>query len=150
MVIELFGLPGAGKTTFAKQLEADGFTVVKIRTKKELLYFNFVHLVRHPISSLMNAIFILKNSPNPGLRYYKFMNFFLDMNARYEKARLYGKAVLDQGYFQNVLSVFENPMSAEIMKRYIKHLPKPDKLIVLDILAEESLKRAGERGYYSR
>lgn len=151
MTIELFGLPGSGKTTLAKKLEDEkGFKIIKINSRKELLYFNFIHFFKHPAGSLANLFFIIKNSPNPKIFYYKFMNFFMDINARYEKALFCDKAVLDQGYFQNVLSVFEKPITPDLLKRYLKYLPEPDRLIIIDILPEEALNRTQERGYYAR
>lgn len=151
MITELFGLPGAGKTTLAKKLEAEeGFKIIKINNKKELLYFNFIHVFKYPVGSSVNLFFIIKNSPNQKLFYYKFMNFFMDINARYEKAGRCDKSILDQGYFQNILSVFEKPITRDLLKRYLKYLPKPDKLIIIDISFEESLNRIQKRGYYAR
>lgn len=151
MIVELFGLPGSGKTTLARKLEAEkGFKIIKINNRKELLYFNFIHFFKYPVGSSVNLFFILKNSPNMKLFYYKFMNFFMDINARYEKARFCDKAVLDQGYFQNILSVFENPITIDLLKIYLKYLPKPDKLIIIDTSPEEALNRTQERGYYAR
>lgn len=151
MITEIFGLPGSGKTTLARQLvEKHGLKIIRTSNKAELLFFNLLYLIKHPINFIVTLTYIIINSCSWPMFYYKFMNFFLDTNARYQKASRYQKAILDQGYFQNVLSVFEKELDPKSLRRYCQFLFKPDKLIILDTPHHETLRRAELRGRYSR
>lgn len=151
MIIELFGLPGVGKTTLSRVLaERNNFEVIKIKSRGELIFLNFVYLIKHPIKFFATLFYIIKNSDSWPLFYYKFTNCFLHHNAKYQKALKFEKTILDQGYFQNVLSIFEKPIDEKELIKYSKYLLKPTKLIILDLPFDELEKRAQERGYFSR
>jgi len=151
MIIELFGLPGSGKTSLARTLAQEpGFEVIKIRSKKELVFYNLVFFVRNPFRFLRLLGWVLGNIGHRKLFYLKIMNAFFNDNAKYEKARRYSRAILDQGYFQNVLSLFEGELDKEKLKDYIKIIPKPDWLFILDLPPEERERRIKERGFFSR
>lgn len=151
MIIEFFGLPGSGKTTIAKMIEArTDFRVVKISGKSELLLLNLIFLAKHPVKFAVTLWHIVRSSPNRKLFYYKFMNLFLHHNAKYEKALRVPKAILDQGHFQNILSVFEKPVSISFLMRYACVLPPPDKLVIFDISSSAARSRVLERGYVPR
>lgn len=151
MIIELYGLPASGKTTLARKIARNtDFKIVEIKSKPELIYFNFLYLIKHPIKFIITLFYIILNSPNWNFFYQKFMNTFLQVNARYQKALRYKLAIIDQGYFQNIISVFEKEISSKILIRYIKFLLFPDKLIVFNISKNKRLKLMGERGYFAR
>ena len=143
MIIELFGLPGAGKSTLARSLESSGeVSRVRIGSRSELLLLNLLFFVRHPIRSVLLLSYIIRYTGSLALFYTKFMNLFLEHNAKYEKARKQeGKAVIDQGYFQNLLSLFEHPMSEAVLSRYARLLPKPDELWVCVVSEEQRQRR---------
>lgn len=151
MIIELYGLPGAGKTTFAEKMAAEsGYKIIKIRSKIELLRYNFVFLWLYPVKFCAGFYYIVFNSPDFRLFYYKFMNIFLHHNAKYIKARKFEKAIIDQGHFMNIISLFETGQNPERIKRYANFLPKPDILLVLD--PPDHFRRANlmKRGYSAR
>lgn len=151
MTIELFGLPGSGKSTLARALaEKNNFEIIKIRSKEELIFLNFIYFLKHPIKFFATFIYIIKNSRNCPDFYYKFTNTFLHHNAKYQKASKCVNAILDQGHLQNVLSVFENAMLPDFLKWYLKFLPRPDKLIILNLTFSKIRERTDERGYVSR
>jgi len=152
MIIELYGLPGSGKTTLANKLARNsGFQVIKIRSNKELLFYNFLFLVKHPIKFTAMFFYLLVNRGN-GWRmfYYKFMNTFLQHNAKYQKALRFKNALIDQGYFQNIISVFEKKITPEAIKRYAKFFLYPDKLIVFNMSPGWRLEKMEKRGYNAR
>jgi len=151
MIIELFGLPGSGKTTLAKRIETDKkIPVIKINKKRELIFLNLVFLFRHPFKFFWSLFYLMKYAGGSNLFYYKFLNIFLHHNAKYLKAKKQRIAIIDQGHFQNVLSLFERPVSGHALLKYLNCLPKPDKLIVLDLNPAEIKNRFDSRGYYSR
>ena len=149
MIIELFGLPGSGKSTLARSLESSGeASRVRIESRSELLFLNLLFFVRHPIRSVLLLSCIIRYTGSRALFYTKFMNLFLEHNAKYEKARKQeGKAVIDQGYFQNLLSLFERPMPEAVLSRYARLLPKPDELWICVVSEAERQRRLAGRGY---
>jgi broad-specificity NMP kinase len=151
MIIELYGLPGSGKTTFAKRLaENNGFEIIKVRNKFSLFFYNFLYLIKHPVKFAATLFYIFGNFGDKRLVYYKLMNCFFQYNARYQKALRRPRAVLDQGYFQNILSVFEKPLTDAQLQRYLKYFLLPDVLFIFDLPFEEAKKRMEERGYIPR
>lgn len=151
MLIELYGLPGAGKTTLAKKLvEEKGYVIIKVRKKSELFYYNLIFLFKHPYKFFTMLFFVVKHSNNCKIFYYKLMNAFLGYNAKYLKALKYKNVILDQCYFLNAFALFDARVSETEMKKYFNLILKPDLLLVLDIPFELSLERAKERGYFAR
>jgi thymidylate kinase len=152
MIIELYGLPGSGKTTLARKLAENGdFEIIKIKSRLELLFYNFLFFIKHPVKFIVLFYYLLVNFGG-GWRmfYYKFMNTFLHHNAKHQKALKYKNAIIDQGYFQNIISVFERKITGEIIKKYIKFFIYPDKLIVFDIRPEKRREKIKKRGYAAR
>jgi broad-specificity NMP kinase len=149
MIIELFGLPGSGKSTLARALESSGeASRIRIGTRGELVWRNVIFVARRPILSLRLLSYIVRYVGSLSLLYTKFMNLFLEHNAKYEKARLQrGDVVIDQGHFQNLLSLFERPMSEAALARYVRLLPKPDELWICRASEEERARRLAARGY---
>lgn len=151
MLIEFYGLPGAGKTTISRKLAEGGeFEIIKIRNKKDLFWYNFLFFVKHPIKFFATLFYLIINSGEWRIFYYKLTNLFLHHNAKYQKALRIENAILDQGYFQNILSIFEKPVNADFLVKYSKFLLKPDKLIILNLPPDDILKRVGGRGYVAR
>ncbi len=141
-------MPGAGKSTIVRELvKDDNFRIVKIRKKSELICLNLKYLFSHPIKFFKLFILVLKNSKSYQEFYYKFMNCFLDYNAKFQKAKKFDKAILDQGYFQNIISLFSFKMNMEDLKNYRNIIMLPDKLFIIDLDKEERQNRLGERGF---
>lgn len=151
MIIELYGLPGSGKSTLAKKMaEEQGYKIIKIRKRWELVWYNLLFLIKHPYKFIALLVFLIKHTPDKNLLYFKLMNVFFDYNAKYQKALRYQNAIMDQGYCLNTFAIFDNAVSAEEIKKYFKLILKPDKLIILDISFKESLRRTTARGYFAR
>jgi len=151
MIIELVGLPGAGKTTFAKQLcEDNTHTLIRIKGRSELCYYNLCFLFAHPIVFFRQLSWLWCYRGKRSLWYRKFTNLFLVHNAKYMKAGRFPRAVIDQGHHQNLLSLFDEPVSRRTLETYLSLLPKPDMLCFLLVDDELRTKRLLERGHETR
>lgn len=151
MIIEFVGLSGSGKSTIARQLAQDpDFRIIKIREKGDLLRYNLAFLFRHPLRFFSLLAYVFRNSNGLKELYYKLMNCFFDYNAKSEKARSVDVAILDQGYFQNIISLFDHKINKEELVDYVAYLPKPDYLFVFDLGRKERDERLKERGYAYR
>lgn len=151
MLIELVGLPGSGKTTFAKRLAEGGrFTVVKIANPFELLWYNALFFARHPTVSLRTFIWLCRHRGDARFWYAKLTNLFLQHNAKYMKAARYARAVIDQGHHQNALSLFDMRIPDRVLDRYVAILPKPDLLCFFVADKETRDQRLRSRGYGAR
>lgn len=151
MIIEFFGLSGSGKSTIAKALAERGdYKLIRIRKKSELIYFNLLSFLKHPISFFRLFFLVLRNSQSSQEFYYKFMNCFLDYNAKTEKAKRYERAILDQGYFQNIASLFLREIDIEELRDYKRMIRRPDILFVFQLDRSSREERQEERGYGNR
>ena len=133
MIIEFYGLPGSGKTTAAQKLkEVQGVEPVTITGRRELCFLSAKFALKNPKAFFLTFGLILVNSRDLKMFYYKLMNVLLYRTAKYEKAlEAHMPVLLDEGLFQNVLSLFERPMTKEKLLHYARVLPKPDTLLVI-------------------
>jgi len=151
MIIELVGPPASGKSTYARTiLKEIGFERLLIRTKKELLYLNIMFILKYPVFSLYTLWLIISNSSSFTLFYYKFMNTFLHHNARYEKASNIKYGVIDEGFTQNILSIFDRQISLEQIIKYLRKSPKIDVLFLFDVPKKTIEENSNKRGFLAR
>ena len=150
MIVELVGLPGAGKTTFAKRLVAEGFVRVDIADKAEIIALNLLFALRYPVTFLCTLFALLRHLGRPSRWTLKIASLFLAHNAKYMKAGRYARAVIDQGHHQNVVALFDDSISERELHRYVALLPKPDVLVLFDVPKAEREARMEKRGYCVR
>jgi hypothetical protein len=108
MIIELVGLPGAGKTTLAEAIKAKSAVAVPLPSRMRLVSDASLFWFRHPVLALNLVSFILLRTER-GIRYTIFMNGYLGYAAQYRRAQVLSRSgavvVLDQGFFQLFLSL---------------------------------------------
>lgn len=151
MIIELVGLPGSGKTTFARSLTAgDRFSRVRIENKLELVWYNLLFFFRFPGTFFRLLLLHIKYRGPRSLWHTKFTSIFLDYNAKYMKARRVPFAVLDQGHLQVLMSLFENELPEHEFNKVLRILPKSDHYIFFNIPEAIRLEHLADRGYQSR
>lgn len=155
MIVELVGLPGGGKSTFARRLVEDGeWKIVNVSGRTELVFYNALFLLGHPILFTQGLIWFCRYRGSRELWYMKFMNLFLVHNAKYMKAQIkakeYPRAIIDQGHHQNAISLFDTRVADDLIDHYVKILPKPDLLCFFLADEETRTKRLAGRGYGAR
>ena len=132
MIIELCGLPGVGKSTISSKLKKKGFRIIKVIGRRELLKLNLIFLLKHPIKFIKLLFFIVFNATSLHVFYLLFMNCFLKVNAKYMKAQKKESiAIIDQGYWQNILSVFSRRIDNSLFKKYISCFLESDLTIMI-------------------
>ncbi|MFA6050275.1 MAG: glycosyltransferase [Candidatus Paceibacterota bacterium] len=151
MIGEFIGLPCAGKSTAVRSLVSKGLIKrSRIEGSAELLSWNVVFLLRHPVRFFLLFYYIVRHSTSWKLLYYKFTNLFLHVNGKYTKAVFLKRAIIDQGFVQNCISLFEKEVSEEEMKKYLKCALVPDEVIVFDTPVDVRKERMKNRNFAVR
>ncbi|HEY4501212.1 MAG TPA: polysaccharide deacetylase family protein [Candidatus Paceibacterota bacterium] len=155
MIIELIGLPGAGKTTLARALAQEGAIVVGAPSRRRIALDIALFSLAHPITTARLKWFIYRHAPI-SMWYSLLMNGLIVCSSRYRRAQRLSHAgkivVLDQGFFQLLVSLGELPPSL------LRSLPRPDVLVIVSApfaLREKRMKARGrtpraEYGYEER
>lgn len=138
MIVELYGLPGSGKSTLSRQISHDqNWRIVRIENRAEILRYNLLFLLRHPVKFLALFGYLVRGSSSRQMFKFKFLSFFLNRNAKYQKAKGYPLALIDEGHVQNIVSFFETPASETQLRRCLSFTPMPDLLVILKLTREE-------------
>ena len=149
MIIEVFGLPGVGKSSFVKawiQINRR-YKNIKVISRLELLFLNLLYFFHYPKNFIISFFLIIRYGGSMRLMYSKFMNLFLHYNAHWVKAGFHKLAILDQGHMMSVLSLFEQGISSEFMLNVYNNINKPDILVVLEASDDIRHNRLQKRGY---
>ena len=147
MVIELFGLPGAGKTTLAKELSrTSGIALVHLSLIQRIFHWK-IFALRNITQALHVVRFLLHHAT--GDRYGLFMNGCVDRYGRFAYAKKHG-GIIDEGPLQNVLSFPSRTLFSKEMDAVVASLPHPD--IIIHVIASDAdrLARQERRGWSMR
>lgn len=168
MIIELTGIPGAGKSTFIKELEKTGNasnTVTQIEKfirKKALFVFpgvigfdsylvgNLFTLKAKDIGVLKSAFRIVMKSQNNGFSKANILRNIYKKLVIYRILSKYDHTfIVDEGISHIPMSLFvdiDSKINENQVKLFCKKLPSIDSLIVLDATDSELLGRVINRG----
>jgi len=133
MVIELFGLPGAGKTTLARELSlATGIPVVRLSLFQRIFEWKM-----YALKNVAHAFHIVKFLLHHATahRYELFMNGCVDRYGRFAYAKKHG-GIIDEGPLQNVLSFPSRTLFSKEMDEVVASLPRPD--VVIRVVASDA------------
>ena len=68
----LMGPSGSGKTTLARTLvDTAGFTRIRVKTVRAMLWYNLVFFLRYPVTFLRLTLLVLRHIGKPKLWRYK-------------------------------------------------------------------------------
>jgi len=146
MIIEFYGLPGTGKTTIAKAMaESPNAEYITFNAWLEKIYYVSLLVLIHPQQS---AYLLIKTVFELSYRVSSHSNLFCDIcihrlklllgkMAKYGKIRHFNKndkkrIIVDEGFFQHIISMCETKKRRAEIIRIIDRIPKPDILIMLN------------------
>lgn len=147
MIIELFGLPGVGKSTYARTVASEfGYTTISLRNKRTVMGWCMVAMMRFPAPFFRHLVWCLRHNPRP----FYVWNFFCVRIAKYTKASVAaGSVILDEGPLQNILSFPNTKLTEENIQRFLKTIPKAGEVIILTATDAERRQRLRKRPYQS-
>lgn len=129
MIIELLGLPGSGKTSISGQLEQKGWTIVRVTSRSEMLGRFFIYTVLHPVRVVLHGLYIVRYAGSFRMGYMKCMNLFIRAYAQQQKAEALPRAVIDQGVYQNIFSLFETVPAEKTLTNLVQLFP--DNMLIM-------------------
>ncbi len=148
-IIELVGLPGAGKTTRAQELAQErGLPIIEMpKNTGTLLAQGFLGALLRPIAASCLLMLIMKE-PNPSIRRSLFINGWLGSSAKYWRARNGG--IIDQGYVQALVGALPQPSDARLVACVLAGIPKRTEVVWCDTEGTIRAERLSRRSYRPR
>ncbi len=127
-IIELFGLPGSGKTTLSKILTEGGSKeIVQVEVKNKIfrIFYFALFFILNPRFVYFSFLYIRRC--NRVVRSYVLHLFTLScsklMKAKIESIFSYKIFLIDEGLFQRYLSILETEETDKNIKKYINFFP---------------------------
>lgn len=148
MIIEFYGLPASGKTAIAQKVAEENLvTIIAVTGKFEIILRNSIFFFRHPKFYITTLWYILRYADI--FRLQVFWTFLL-RTAKYQKASSAGNVILDEGYWQHILSLFATEQPRRRIEAYTKLFPNIQSLIIIEASSEKQREFRKKRGRFTR
>jgi dephospho-CoA kinase len=153
MIVELVGAPGAGKSTLAPALAARcNVPIIRIgRLGQRHFYFALFAMRNWQLTRAVFAEFRRQERAHPELRTEVKARRYRSMGAKLAKARLIGGGLVDEGIFQGILKIFEEPATPEELEHWLSLIrTPPDRVYIVEAPQAQRLERQRARGNVPR
>jgi len=167
MIVEFIGLPGAGKSKLASNIEVkseEPLTKIKVIYPFKKIYawpwlirnlYKFFHsivfLLKHPIKSWKLLLFILKFKQKNKIDYIRlFVNntCFISFQNKYKKSK--DVVIFDEGLVHHLWGIMANSYNKKLSREFLNFYEFPDLIIKVDVSEKTILYRNNKRKYSRR
>ena len=147
-IIELFGLPKSGKSTYIERVKKEGkkvFSENEINYLQKTLLF-LKYWAKHPISTAYLFYMMNSNWVKMNLGFFEYLKIWRMRNsylaavfAKYEYLRNYNYEIYaDEFIMQSIFMIFHKKAEEREIRKVLEKLPKSRKILILE---EEKEKR---------
>jgi hypothetical protein len=150
MHVQMFGLPGAGKTFITNQLcENNDFVPIKLNGNLKKISYSLLFFFVHPFFylRLLKALFL--ENKNRKLFLHK-LKLFLRVTALESKKLFFKKTIIDDGLCQFLITIFERKINKKDLLKIEKLVPKNAIIFIIETSDKKRLMRMNERGRIPR
>lgn len=153
MIVELVGAPGAGKTHLLPTLVVRcGVKPIKVgRLGQRTFYFAIFTMTHWRLTKTVRREFRRQLRAHPELASVRKWRRFVSMGAKTAKAHLLGRGIIDEGIFQALLKIFEDPATLEQLEQYLGMIgTPPDRVYIIDARDDVRYERMAKRQLFPR
>ncbi len=145
-MIQFFGLPGSGKSYTAKQIKKKKNSYRIVTTNKvEEVFYSFLFFLSRPVLVFSLLLLIFKeNKKNKRILVHK-VRLFIKVSSLQLKSSFFKKPLIDDGFCQFVLSVFERKITEKDLSVVEKLIPQKTKIIIVESTKEKRITRIKKR-----
>lgn len=138
-IIELYGLPGSGKTSLSKKLAEKHMSTIRQQPTRRgfgLAYFiaQFPGVFFFWMKEFSMSIFGRGASNLARFRLAILLDTLEAVGRAWYQEK--GMVILEEGLFQRVASVYEVKKTSNELMPIVQHIPLPDALVVVDVTEE--------------
>ncbi len=151
-VVELFGLPGAGKTFLAEKLARErALPIIVIKNKIVRWLLVFTYACRQPFNFCYFLRLIHRESiGNKRLLFHKWRLFSFAVAKEVKVGWQKAEGVIDDGLFQFALSIYEKKITETEAKLILSRLDSNRMIVIVEAENEERMIRMKNRGRVPR
>lgn len=142
MILELVGLPGAGKSTLASALVEAGVSRPLTVSRRGLVLWALFGVMLHPLAALEVTFRVAKKGK--GMLRYGFINAVLYPFAATAKS-LFSAVHIEHGFMQGLIG-----FPSDDIAKTLALLPKPSAVVILETSKEARQNRLHSRGWKPR
>jgi len=147
MIIELFGLPGSGKTYLADKIfQTQKIRLAKINNFWERYLLIILFVILHPfILGKLLTLIAAENKKDKFLLKHKLKNLLPSTIAQEQKARFMKKSLIDPGFFQFFLTIYERKITSDDLHWISKYFNRHYKILIIEADDKIRKKRMSNR-----
>jgi dephospho-CoA kinase len=152
MIIEFFGLPGAGKTHKAQELSLEkNIPIISIQNRYEKYGLVFLYMLLHPLVVLFFLRTLAReNKHDKALLHHKIRNLFFNCIAREQKGVFHKECIIDEGLWQCALGIFEREVVEVDIRDCTNYIFRKRVVFIVETPREERMRRMQARGRVPR